>query len=85
MPKMIDLGLLRATLSTDDPGIFRSNLGKEYIVAVLECRLTLEEMWACQEQGYQSTFIPKSRTEEKWQAARDAWRNMELLNIFRSK
>ena len=37
MPKMIDLGLLRATLSTDDPGIFRSNLGKEYIVAVLEC------------------------------------------------
>ena len=30
MPKMVDLGL-RVTLSTDDPGIFRTSLKKECI------------------------------------------------------
>lgn len=71
---MLDEGL-RITLSTDDPGLFYMlDIEKECIAAVTKCGISLEELWQCQVQGFESSFIPKSRTEEKWKAAIQKWK-----------
>ncbi len=64
---------LRVTLSTDDPGLFLINLEQECSTALLQCGLSLHELWQCQIEGYCSSFIANVKKEEKWRRAIQKW------------
>lgn len=78
--RMLDEGL-RVTLSTDDPGLFYLlDIEKECTTAITKCGITLGELWRCQVQGYDSSFLPKSKTEDKWQTAVQKWKETQQVS-----
>lgn len=75
--RMIDSDL-KVAISTDDPGLFYLlDIDKECEIAVTKCGLTLEELWQCQVNGYEASFLAKSNTEAKWQAAIQKWKQLD--------
>ncbi len=65
LKKLLDFGIL-TTINTDDPGIFNTNLNREYRVASQIMGLTLEDLEFCAQIAAENSFIPLSKRQRVW-------------------
>jgi len=57
LKRLFEYGI-RTTINTDDPGIFNTNLNREYRVAHQVLGLSLEELETCARYAYEARFTP---------------------------
>lgn len=62
--RMIDMGL-NITLNTDDPPMFGTNLGREYVVCATEMKLTAEQLGACALNSVRASWLAE-RIKQQW-------------------
>lgn len=63
--KLMDFGVL-TTLNTDDPGIFNTNMNREFRIAHQMQNLTLEELDNCSQIAAEHSFIPLAKRQKVW-------------------
>ena len=61
--KLFDAGVL-VTLNTDDPDMFRTNLGREYQIAQSALGFTDDELRALAANSFRASFLPEERKRE---------------------
>jgi len=66
--KLLDAGVL-VTLNTDDPGIFSTNITREYQIAVTQLGLTVQDLVHCNEVALKASFINKQKKQSAWSAS----------------
>lgn len=67
LKKLLDFGIL-TTINTDDPGIFNTNLNREYRVAHQVMGLSIEDLEFCAQVAAENSFIPMSKRQRVWHA-----------------
>jgi adenosine deaminase len=63
--KLMDFGIL-TTINTDDPGIFNTNLNREYRIAHQMLGLSHEELERCAQIAAEYSFIPFEKRKKVW-------------------
>jgi adenosine deaminase len=63
--KLYDFGIL-TTLNTDDPGIFNTNLNREYRIAHQILGLSHEDLGKCSQIAAENSFIGKAKRQKVW-------------------
>jgi adenosine deaminase len=63
--KLFDFGI-RTTLNTDDPGIFNTNMNREFRVARQDIGLSLPDLEKCMQIAAEASFIPLSKRQKVW-------------------
>ncbi len=66
--KLYDEGV-RVTFNSDDPGIFATNLNREYEILQRECGFTLDELAQCNETAVKASFIATDKKAKAWSKA----------------
>lgn len=65
LKKYLDYGIL-TTINTDDPGIFNTNLNREYRIAHEMMGMTLDELEKCAQIAAERSFIPLAKRQKVW-------------------
>ena len=65
LKQFFDYGI-RTTINTDDPGIFNTNLNREYRVTRQSIGLNQEELEKCSQFAAESSFIPLNKRQKVW-------------------
>lgn len=65
LKQFFDFGI-RTTINTDDPGIFNTNLNREYRVTRQEIGLSQEELVKCAQYAAEASFIPLAKRQKIW-------------------
>lgn len=65
LKQLFDFGI-RTTINTDDPGIFNTNLNREYRVSRQEIGLSQENLEKCAQYAAESSFIPLAKRQQVW-------------------
>lgn len=65
LKKLFDFGV-RVTINTDDPGIFNTNMNREYRLAKEVIGLTTENLEACSQTAAETSFIPFEKRQKVW-------------------
>ncbi|MBX3021030.1 MAG: adenosine deaminase [Bdellovibrionales bacterium] len=65
LKKLFDYGVL-TTINTDDPGIFNTNLNREFRIAHQIQGLSHEELEKCSQIAAEHSFIPISKRRKVW-------------------
>ena len=68
LKRFLDFGIL-ATINTDDPGIFNTNLNREYRIAHQIQRLSLEQLDECAQIAAEHSFIAREKRQRVWPRA----------------
>lgn len=63
--KLMEAGI-KVTVNTDDPGIFNTNLNREYRIAHEILGMTLAELDVCSQTAAEASFIPKAKRAKVW-------------------
>ena len=62
---LFDFGI-RTTLNTDDPGIFNTNMNREYRVARDVLKMTQADLDRCAQIAAEASFIPLGKRQKAW-------------------
>jgi adenosine deaminase len=65
LKKFFDFGI-RTTINTDDPGIFNTNMNREYRVARQDIGMTRDELNKCAQYAAEASFIPLAKRKKVW-------------------
>lgn len=65
LKKFLEFGIL-TTINTDDPGIFNTNLNREYRVCRDLIGLSQEQLEKCAQIGAEASFIPIAKRRKVW-------------------
>lgn len=65
LKKFLDFGL-RATINTDDPGIFNTNMNREYRIAREQIGMSPEDLDKCAQIAAEGSFIPLAKRQKVW-------------------
>lgn len=65
LKKFFDAGIA-VTVNTDDPGIFNTNLNREYRIAHEIIGLSLADLETCAHTAAESSFIPLAKRQKVW-------------------
>lgn len=65
LKQLFDFGI-RTTINTDDPGIFNTNLNREYRVARTEIGLSQQDLEKCALYAAQTSFISLAKRQKVW-------------------
>lgn len=65
LKKLFEYGIL-TTINTDDPGIFNTNLNREYRIAHQILGMTIEELTTCAQYAAENSFIPLAKRQAVW-------------------
>jgi adenosine deaminase len=65
LKKLFDFGI-KVSINTDDPGIFNTNLNREYRIAHQEMGMSLEDLETCAHTAAQASFIPLEKKQKVW-------------------
>lgn len=65
LKKLLDFGI-KTTINTDDPGIFNTNLNREYRVARETIGLSQADLEKCAQIAAESSFIPLAKRQKVW-------------------
>lgn len=65
LKKFFDFGI-QTTINTDDPGIFNTNLNREYRIAHEMVGLSLEQLETCAQIAAERSFIPLAKRQKVW-------------------
>lgn len=65
LKRLFDFGI-RTTINTDDPGIFNTNLNREYRVAREQIGLSQENLEKCAQYAAEASFIPLAKRQKVW-------------------
>lgn len=65
LKRLYDYGIL-TTINTDDPGIFNTNLNREYRIAHQIQGLTMEDLEKCAHMAAENSFIPLAKRQKVW-------------------
>lgn len=65
LKRLMDFGVL-TTLNTDDPGIFNTNMNREFRIAHQIQNMTLEELDTCSHVAAEHSFIPLPKRQKVW-------------------
>jgi adenosine deaminase len=65
LKQLMDFGIL-TTVNTDDPGIFNTNLNREFRIARDTIGLTEENLIACTQTAAERSFISLTRRQKVW-------------------
>lgn len=57
---------IRVTINSDDPGIFHSDLTREYDLLAEHFRLSEKDFAQCNEWAFEASFIPQAIKEKYW-------------------
>ena len=58
----------RVTINTDDPCLFGTTLGAEYLHAVEDCGLSLDQLETCALEAVRASYLPQDRKESMLEA-----------------
>jgi adenosine deaminase len=65
LKRFFDFGIL-TTINTDDPGIFNTNLNREYRIAHQMLGMSLEDLESCAQIAAEHSFIPLAKRKKVW-------------------
>lgn len=65
LKKLLDFGIA-VTINTDDPGIFNTNLNREYRIGREILGLSFEELEKCAQNAAEHSFIPLAKRKKVW-------------------
>lgn len=65
LKKLYDFGI-PVTVNTDDPGIFNTNLNREFRIAREVIGLSIEDLEKCAHTAAERSFIPLSKRQKVW-------------------
>ena len=65
LKSFLDFGIL-TTINTDDPGIFNTNLNREYRIAHQIQGLSHAQLEACAQIAAERSFIPLAKRQKVW-------------------
>jgi adenosine deaminase len=65
LKRLFDFGI-KTTINTDDPGIFNTNLNREYRICRDMLGMTISELETCAHIAAESSFIPKTKRQKVW-------------------
>src|SRR6185312_7340903 len=65
LKKFIDFGI-QATINTDDPGIFNTNMNREYRIAREMIGMTPADLDKCAQIAAERSFIPLAKRQKAW-------------------
>ncbi len=65
LKQLFDFGVA-VTINTDDPGIFNTNLNREYRIAHEIIGLSLEDLETCAQTAAENSFIPLAKRKKVW-------------------
>lgn len=65
LKRFFDYGIL-TTINTDDPGIFNTNLNREYRIAHQMLGMSLEDLEKCAQIAAEHSFIPLAKRKKVW-------------------
>ena len=65
LKKLFDFGI-KTTINTDDPGIFNTNLNREYRICREMLGMTEAELKTCAQYAAEASFIPLAKRQKVW-------------------
>ncbi len=65
LKQLFDYGIA-VTVNTDDPGIFNTNLNREYRIAHEIIGMTMNDLDACSQTAAERSFIPSAKRKKVW-------------------
>ncbi len=65
LKKLYDFGI-PVTINTDDPGIFNTNLNREYRIAHQIIGMSLKDLEVCAQTAAERSFIPLTKRQKVW-------------------
>ncbi len=65
LKKFLDYGI-KATINTDDPGIFNTNMNREYRISRETIGLTQVDLEKCAQNAAEGSFIPYNKRKKVW-------------------
>jgi adenosine deaminase len=65
LKQLLDFGIL-TTINTDDPGIFNTNMNREYRIARETLGLSQGDLEKCSQIAAENSFIPLSKRQKAW-------------------
>jgi adenosine deaminase len=65
LKQLTDFGIL-TTINTDDPGIFNTNMNREFRIARETIGMTQEDLEKCSQTGAENSFIPLAKRQKAW-------------------
>jgi adenosine deaminase len=65
LKKLFDYGIA-VTINTDDPGIFNTNLNREYRIAHQVLGMSFEDLDKCSQTAAERSFIPLAKRKKVW-------------------
>lgn len=65
LKQLFDFGI-KVTVNTDDPGIFNTNLNREYRIAHEIIGMSHEDLEACAQTAAERSFIPLAKRKKVW-------------------
>jgi len=66
LKKLFDLGV-KVTINSDDPEVLETNLNNEYRIAHEVLGMSLSEIYACNRNAYDASFIPEDEKKRVWE------------------
>jgi adenosine deaminase len=65
LKKYFEYGIL-TTINTDDPGIFNTNLNREFRIARDQIGLSVEQLETCCQYAAENSFLPLAKRQKVW-------------------
>lgn len=65
LKKLFDLGV-KVTINSDDPEVLETNLNNEYRIAHEILGMSIEDIRACNQYGYEASFLPETDKNRIW-------------------
>ena len=66
LKKLYDLGV-KVTINSDDPEVLETNLNNEYRIAHEVLGMSLREIYDCNRNAYEASFIPEGEKKRVWE------------------
>jgi len=66
LKKLFDLGV-KVTINSDDPEVLETNLNNEYRIAHEVLGMSLSDIYACNRNAYEASFIPEDEKKRVWE------------------
>ena len=66
LKKLFDLGV-KVTINSDDPEVLETNLNNEYRIAHEVLGMSLSEIYECNRNAYEASFIPEDEKKRVWE------------------
>jgi adenosine deaminase len=66
LKKLFDLGV-KVTINSDDPEVLETNLNNEYRIAHEVLGMSLSEIYDCNRNAYEASFIPEDEKKRVWE------------------